>query len=543
MKTVDNNFRFSLSVSREGYIDKEQAKNCLTDRGAKLIGKEKMAFKTMNLNIEEFKWFALEGHSFANIFNLVEGEKIGISRKVKSKKGEFTKNLDVSPFYSRGRNKGYWRLDFKRDAFFKGAQAVFVDIDYTDFAEIEDYTSTLTYTPTITYATYSDKTIKDGRYSRRFRMVYIFDRLLNGEEFKAVSECIHNQVVLDTNEDMDDYCGERLSQYMNGTSIDAYNECSNIVYSFDEIVPEDYDYTDYTLVSDTEEKESKGIEIKLTEEQVNEVEDLMNKFDKRLLYDLNGGLSNEEAIKSAYYKGYHYFTRTKVEYGEKGYINVEDYPDFRELLYTPSDKIFMDGMHRRNKLYARLCERRMLEEDVTMDDLLFNAWMDVNEKHIFDNSDGVFDLDCLKRKAAQAMITPIETIIKEMHNNPKVAKRPKRIAVNPEIDVESRRVVKGVALTETTDNKIAQNYDTSKSMKENLEIMISRGLKVSEIRVYRWAKKNNIKTVDSRVKSLDFIDKIDLGLSVRDNLKALKDMGFEVTKYQVEKAIKLLKNS
>lgn len=495
---VDTNFRFALSVSREGYTNKDEAKLCLTDNGAKTIGKDKMAFKSMSLTVEDFKDLALSGHSFAHIFNLVEGEKIDISKKIKSKKGEFTKTTPISPYYLRGNNKGYWRIDFKRDAFFKGAQAVFVDIDYTDFEEIGDYTSSLTYMPTVTYATFSDKEVKNGVYSRRFRMVYVFDRLLNGDEFKAAATCIHNQIIQDTEEEMDDYCGERLSQYMNGTNSTAYNESSDIIYSFNEIVPEDYTYTDYA----TDTEDNAGVEIKLTDEQIDEVEKLMDKFDKRLLYDLNGSVSNDEAIRAAYYKGYHYITRTKVEYGEKGYINVEDYPEFRQLLFTPKDKTFTDGHHRRNKLYARLCERRMLEENVTMDDLLFNAWMDVNEKHIFDNSDGVFDLDCLKRKAAQAMMTPIETILQEMHNNPNVVKRPKKIAIDNTLKSEDKKAIKGVALKEATDDIIAKNYDMSKSVKENLEIMASNGIKVKQTRLYEWVKKNNIETVDSRDKGI-----------------------------------------
>lgn len=97
--------------------------------------------------------------------------------------------------------------------------------------------------------------------------------------------------------------------------------------------------------------------------------------------------------------------------------------------------------------------------------------------------------------------------------------------------------------TEKTDSIIAENYDTSKSVKENVEILKDKGFDISSSRLYEWTKKNNIDTIknDGRIKSLDFIDKVDLNLSIRGNLKALKELGYEVTEHQVRKAIKLLK--
>lgn len=99
--------------------------------------------------------------------------------------------------------------------------------------------------------------------------------------------------------------------------------------------------------------------------------------------------------------------------------------------------------------------------------------------------------------------------------------------------------------TEKTDSIIADNYDYTKSVRENVEILKNKGFDISASRVYEWTKKNNIDTMknDGRIKSLDFIDKVDLNLSIRGNMKALKEMGYEnVTEHRVRRAINLLKN-
>jgi hypothetical protein len=63
---------------------------------------------------------------------------------------------------------------------------------------------------------FSDKLDKGGLISRRFRLVYVFDKVLNREEFISVSRAITKQIEIDTGETMFDDCGTRLSQYMNG---------------------------------------------------------------------------------------------------------------------------------------------------------------------------------------------------------------------------------------------------------------------------------------------------------------------------------------
>lgn len=86
--------------------------------------------------------------------------------------------------------------------------------------------------------------------------------------------------------------------------------------------------------------------------------------------------------------------------------------------------------------------------------------------------------------------------------------------------------------TAKTDSIIAENYDTSKSVKENLEALKEKGIKVKRSRLYRWVKKNNIETVDSRNKGI--VTGYDPSLSLRGNQKAMKCSYHQVIKARNE---------
>ena len=230
--------------------------------------------------------------------------------------------------------------------------------------------------------------------------------------------------------------------------------------------------------------------------------------------------------------GYNYFTKPEISFDGKDYARVEDY---MELLYMP--KKIEDGCKRRKKLLIRAILRRLIKPEVTPDELLYNMIIDV--QRFFDNTDGVLDLDCLMVRVQRAYCADLDEF-KEKFVNGKTC-RMSKFVVNP--DIEDKKSVISKARTEITDSTIAENYDVTKSVKENLEILKDKGFEISESRVYRWTKKNKIATIknDGRIKSLDFIDKVDLNLSIRGNLKALKELGYEVTEHQVRKAINQLK--
>ena len=92
--------------------------------------------------------------------------------------------------------------------------------------------------------------------------------------------------------------------------------------------------------------------------------------------------------------------------------------------------------------------------------------------------------------------------------------------------------------TAKTDSIIAENYDYTKPVKDNHSKLLELGYSISEKRIYRWTKKNNIKTVKSNtvVISDELISKYDPNLSIAKNMEVLG-----VSEKTVKKIIKQLK--
>lgn len=224
------NFSFSTNVSVEAYKSKDEARKSLYRAGAKEIGMGKMAFFERSITVTEFLNFATSGHTFCALFDYDPQQQYWIENKQGT-------CYSHNPVYKRGVNAGAMNICMKADRFFKGSQVIFVDVDYTRYSDVRDYIAALTYKPTCLYMSYSDKQDKGGIISRRFRLVYVFDSLLNKDEFIRVSNAIHRQIEQDTGEEMDDDCGTRPSQYMNGVYGNPETYQSDFIYSIGDFPP------------------------------------------------------------------------------------------------------------------------------------------------------------------------------------------------------------------------------------------------------------------------------------------------------------------
>jgi len=370
-----NDFRFLINISRDYYEKKSDAIACLSREGAKAIGKEKMAFFECNVNVSEFLNYALNGHTFCNLFSFDQSQKYWVT----TSKGQPYLSY---PVYRRGANVGGMKLSFKSDAFFSGSQAIFVDVDYTRFSNVVDYLKILKYPPTCVYMSYSDNLQKKGKISRRFRMVYVMDRVLNRDEFVNVSMSITNQIENDTAEPMEDDCGTRMSQYMNGVYNNDEVYCTYCIYSTDDfpaILPMQ------TISSTLSQIESTNI---TTIPQVH--------FDEQMTLDM--GSMDYITFMHYYSTRYRYVYRT--EKNEWPYITYQlTDENYLQTWYYREKQV--DGQKRRKKLFKNACLRRLMYPDIDADTLLFNLYLDL--VLFFDNSDGVITLDTLKKKVVNAM--------------------------------------------------------------------------------------------------------------------------------------------
>lgn len=491
----DLEFTFRTSISREGYKDKDTAKQCLSSLTAKKIGKVKMAFKEQVVTVQDFLNYAVNGYAFCNLFKFDENQRYWI----KSGKAHYTQTY---PTYKKGVNEGYFKLSFKSDDFFAGSQTVFVDIDFTHFDSLTDYISCLTYQPTCAYYSYSDKADKNGVVSRRFRLVYIFDSVLSMNEFRDVTFTLYDTIVKDTQEEMYDMCGCSYSQYMNGSnSTDTYQ--SNIIYSVN-------DFPAYQVNYQVEEE--KAVEVKKT---------AITTFTDELIADMTYA-PYEFVVRKWHAKGLRYITRTEVDFGDNYYVTTTD--DFVQLNYLV-EKV-TDGNHRRKKLYIRAALRRLIKEDITPDELLYNLFID--RYKFFDNTDEVLTLDVLQNKVKAAFLTDLDTIREMAEGLTKPT-----FVINS--TVEDKHAAVAQARKEITDSTIGELFDVTAPVQVNYTTIKEAGYTISLSRLYQFCKENNIKPVKSGKRtSKPVITGYNPNLSIRENMKVLG-----CTMYQVQKAKEL----
>ena len=369
----DFNFKFSVSVSVDGYATKREASACLSMAGARAVGREKMAFRRQQVDAPSLLRLATGGHAFCGLFQFDAG------RKYWTDCGE-QRRLSY-PVYKRGNNAGAMKLSFKSDDYFCGAQLVFVDIDETRHTDLTAYVGLLQLQPTALYTSFSDTPVK-----RKFRMVYGFSRVMPAGEFRQVSAVIHQLVGDWTGEAVEDRCGTRPSQYMNGTSADAVTFVSGCVYDPEELLRA---VTPPEAGSTAQETPTIAAAVPLIAPEV-------PTFDPQLVRDMEQ--LPYERVMHYYSRQYRYVYRTEHdEWTGEGYqLTGDDYVQ----LWHYRERV-RDGNHRRRRLLHNACLRRLMVPGMDGSTLLFNLYVD--RERYFDNTDGLITIDCLRRKAEIAL--------------------------------------------------------------------------------------------------------------------------------------------
>ena len=451
------NFCFSINVSAEAYQSKIEAGKCLYEAGAKELGREKMAFFERQITVDDFLGYATSGHTFCALFDYDPDQTYWIENRLGKKE-------KISPVYKRGKNKGAMNIKMKRDQFFLGAQAIFVDVDYTRFANVKDYIDALKYKPTCVYMSYSDRQEKNGKISRRFRLVYVFDKILNTNEFIHVSSAITRQIEQDTNEKMEDTCGERRSQYMNGVYGKKKTYKTYFIYSV----------TDFPMLPPQPAAIQPVIPVAASPPKIG--------FTESFVYDMKH-LSYKTFMHYYSWMGYVYRTEKPDRWSDDLYQMTDDH--YLQIWFC-REKV-MDGNHRRSKLYRNACLRRLIDPEMNPDKALFNLYVDA--RRFFDDSDGVLNTDTLMNKVKKAFETPIEKIVSECTEDINYwhEHRPKFIIKNRGIGNRGTvRYVKGLITYAYLDSV----YNPCLSVQENARIITA----VSENTLYRYARNRKIST-------------------------------------------------
>ena len=497
-------FRFRTNVSVGTYESKAEAVACLSREGAKAVGKSKMAFKEALVTTDEFLQLATQGHAFCNLFQFDPQKEYWFEAKS-------GKRYKQRPLYSRGENKGAMKLCFKSDEFFMGSQTVFVDIDFTRFTNVEDYLKGLSYRPTCVYMSYSDGLEKHGRVSRRFRLVYVFSSVLDKQSFLRCSHAISDRIVEDLCEPLDDDCGTRASQYMNGVFSNGETYSYHCIYEPNDF-PEEPEQEEEPSEPDSIEKE--GVS-----------------FDEDLLHDM-GTMSYEDFM---HYHSLQYPYMYRVERPEwiEGEYQLTD-ENYLQLWFFREKQV--DGQKRRRKLSRNACLRRLMFPDMDANTALFNLYVDF--VRFFDNSDHVITLDTLVRKVRHAFTRTREQLVAICDADITYWRehRPKFIVRRGALITQGKlsEIAKKVRWSE-----IDADYDRSLSVRENIE----KGVTASKSTLYRYRKarfiasrhgptyreQREMRKDAKRKRFEDFTILYDEGKSLRENQTYMEARGLKLS--------------
>ena len=530
MKKIDD-FKFTLNVSNEGYEQKTDATCCLSEKGALAINRKKMCFFEETLSVDEFIDKAEKGHSFCALYRFEQGKKYFYTTK------EGKKYLGY-PYYQRDSKtatKGGLKIDFKRDEYFSGSQVIFIDIDYTKYTDIEEYINKLTFKPTCIYMSYSDGKDKKGIVSRRFHLVYIFDTILDKDTIKFCSSTLSEALVVDTGEELEDKCGEKISQYMNGCFGNQENYKSYIIYSLDDIknfniessikeddVKEEKEEDKITTINSVLQKEETVVEDETKPESL---------FDEKLLNDWDR-LDIEEFKRLRDWENYRRTTKHYYRVDNEEWINdkiqkVDE--NFFSLFWIKST--VHDGSKRRKGLYERMCLRRLINPEITPMELAVNTIIDIIR--FYDNSDGVLNSDFIKRNVLNCLELTIEEIedkykgtLEYLRNTTK----PKRGFIYKDKESHSK---------ETTYEILDDYYNRDVDVKENLKF-INEVCKfpISLRTLYNYLKDRGIKNDSLKLTDEEVEEFLDLSISAFENYKNLKEEGYKISKDRVNKIYK-----
>lgn len=512
-------FKFLLNVSNEGYERKGDARACVTQKGAEAIGRKKMCFFERNVTIDEFMDYALKGHSFCALFRFEKGKKYWYS----AKNGE---KFCSYPYYQRDDRtgtKGALKMDFKRDEFFFGSQTIFIDIDLTKYTDIAEYQELLTYKPTCIYMSYSDNIEKNGVVSRRFHLVYVFDQILNADDFKSVANILSNQLVVDTKEELDDDCGKKMSQYMNGCYGNKENYKSYAIYNVNDIIN-----LNRNKVPPQNNFHSSSLNEEMQKDELSQEKDISQKLDTKLLKDYDR-LSVKEFKKLPSWIKYlkttkYIYRKDNGEWIDNRYQMADD--DYFSLFFYL--EVQKDGSKRRKGLFERMCLRRLLNPKITPNEILINTIIDIFK--FYDNSDGVLDSNFIIRNIKNAFEMTLEDIEVrfggELRYLKEVSKKKRGIIYK---DQKAHR-------QETTFRIVDKFYDTKKNINENLALINSNApINISERTLYNYIKSRGIKTDITKLTDNELISKMDWNKIAIENYRIIKDMGYKISKKRLYK--------
>ena len=381
-----------------------------------------------------------------------------------------------------------------------GAYIVPIDLDerklnYTQFLEQIKKSDIV---PNLAY-----RTANDGTKGNRYRLLYCFDEMITNETlYKQIYDGIIRKIDELTSDKNKDNCGGVITQSFAGTNkIEDifYNDYSQFYYNINGIKKQLGIATLNLSDKHIREKEQKPITKKRIIKydnfdfsdyslMINEFADDFNKMRLTELITKYGDIYPN--IES---------TALKQENEDIAFIDIpQNYIEIKRYWFLtdeglknnklPTIRKISDGMGRRKKLFLNAIIRRLINNNISFDNLLFNIICEfsyfmindgnkITKKDLFEIVERAFNDDLSK------------------YNKMIIGNKEKKFVVNPLYCIKhniSKQAGRNIAIKQRNAQKIGELYDLNLTDKENIEVMKSYGVEISLKTLRRWRTDNNI---------------------------------------------------
>ncbi|MBQ6193470.1 MAG: hypothetical protein IJK62_08285 [Bacteroidales bacterium] len=378
-----------------------------------------------------------------------------------------------------------------------GAYIVPIDLDnrkmpFEEFIELIEESEIC---PNLAY-----RTANDGTKGNRYRLLYCFDEMIVNETlYKQIYDGLIQQIETLTNEKNHDNCGGVITQSFAGT-----DKAKDILYN---------DF--YFSIKGV--KELFGIStLNLSDKHKREKEQKPIAKKRQIKYD-NFDFSNYDLMIKEFAQDFNKMgilqliekygtlypniesTPLKEENEDIAFIDIpQNYIEIKRYWFLTDEALknnkmatirkISDGMGRRKKLYLNAIIRRLINNIISFDNLLFNIICEFSYYMINDgNKITKKDLFEIVERAYNADLSK--------YNNLIIGNNERKFIVNPLFCIKhniSKKAAVRIAVKQRNAQKIGELYDFNLTDKENIEVMKKYGVDICLRTLKQWKKENGL---------------------------------------------------
>ena len=396
----------------------------------------------------------------------------------KTNVNEFVDKISKGYAYCAVYNNNEFGIYLKRDLNFAYTQVISVDIDKTTIS-LNEALKTLKTTPTMAYNTFSNG--NNGKYC--YRLVYVFEKPIDSIKDAKLYTLALNEIVGDELNIKTDSNASKVSQYFNGTN-DSNIFVSNCIYQLNDFKLDNNFINNIKVQSKYIEGEHNNIALTCTfENDSTLIKDFWKLKLTEFLFKYDSIMPNIQNSK------------IDIPSDDEPFIDIpSDYREIKRYWYLLTDdngrkldyiRKIKDGEGRRKKLFLNGIIRRLINPQITFENMLHNiVWEFITYM--------VNDGNKITKKILWDIVNDVMNADLARYSTLGTTKR--KWMVNPYFSTKygmSKRQV----INKFKHNKrqyIGEFYDLSLTDEENIEAMKEYGFEVSLRTLKTWRKENNI---------------------------------------------------